>query len=237
MQVFHGRVLSPIWLHVKVCNQTGTVSHEFVLSYRIDMANGIKHFREKAGISKAELARRVGTTRPQMGRLEEEDGPNGRKLTLKWAERIAPHLNVRPEELMFPELAEVDVSKFSHVFEISAGKSRPAAPGLVIDPEFLTRMLPNSEGHNLRFMMVDAYQANGIVAKGDALVIDLDDNIPNRPGLFALEIAGAVQWRYLSPTTTGAVQVHSDNPAATNETVQPADLKVIGRARLRISTL
>ncbi|RUV07813.1 XRE family transcriptional regulator [Mesorhizobium sp. M1A.F.Ca.IN.020.03.2.1] len=235
MQVFHGRVLSPIWLQVKACNHSGTVSQEIVLSYRIDMANGIKHFREKAGLTKAELARRVGTTRPQMGRLEEEDGPNGRKLTLKWAERIAPHLNVRPEELMFPELAAIDVSKFNQVFEIAGGKNQ--TPGLVLDPEFLARMLPNSTGHNLRFMMVDAYQANGIVAKGDALVIDLDDNTPNRPGIFALEIAGAVQWRYLSPTTAGAVQVHNDNPAAVNETVQPKDLKVIGRARLRISTL
>ncbi len=220
-----------------VCNQSGTVSRGKVLRYRVDMTNGIKYFREKAGLSKAELARRVGTTRPQMGRLEEDEGPKGRKLTLKWAERIAPHLNVRPEELMFPELAQIDVSRFNHVFEISGGKSPAQTPGLVLDPEFLARMLPNAAGHNLRFMMVDAYQANSIVAKGDALVIDLDDNIPNRPGLFALEIAGAVQWRYLSPTTTGAVQVHGDNPAATTETVQPEDLKVIGRARLRISTL
>ena len=207
------------------------------MSYRVDMANGIKFFREKAGLSKAELARRVGTNRPQMGRLEEDEGPKGRKLTLKWAQRIAPHLGCRPEELMFPELARIDTTRFNHVFEISGGKRRPDSPGLVLDPEFLARMLPNSSGHNLRFMMVDSYQANGIVAKGDALVIDLDDNTPNLPGLYALDIAGAVQWRYLSPTTAGTVQVHSDNPASTNETVKPTELKVIGRARLRISTL
>jgi transcriptional regulator with XRE-family HTH domain len=201
------------------------------------MANGIKLFREKAGLSKAELSRRVGTTRPQMGRLEEDEGPKGRKLTLKWAERIAPHLNCSPVELMFPEMARIDTSRFNHVFEIADGKKRPDSPGLVLDPEFLTRMLPNSSGHNLRFMMVDSYQANSVVAKGDALVIDVDDIVPNRPGLYALEIAGAVQWRYLSPTTAGTVQVHSDNPAATNETVNPGELKVIGRARLRISTL
>jgi transcriptional regulator with XRE-family HTH domain len=207
------------------------------LSYRVDMTNGIKFFREKAGLSKAELARRVGTTRPQMGRLEEDEGPKGRKLTLKWAERIAPYLNCRPEELLFPELAQVDTTRFNHVFEISGGNKRPDSPGLVLEPEFLTRMLPNSSGHNLRFMMVDSYQANGVVAKGDALVIDMDDNIPNRPGLYALDIAGAVQWRYLTPTTAGTVQVHSDNAAAIHETVKPTELKVIGRARLRISTL
>ena len=198
------------------------------------MENGIRLFREKVGISKSELARRVGVTRQQLGRLE--DGH--RKLTTEWAAKIAPLLNCTPQELLFPELARVDTTRFNNVFEINSGRGkRPELPGLAIEPEFLARMLPSSSGHNLRFMMVDAYQASGLVTKGDALVIDTDDNEPTRPGLYALDIGGVVQWRYLSPTTTGAIQVHSDNPAAINETVAPAELKVIGRARLRISTL
>lgn len=198
------------------------------------MTNGIKLFREKAGISKAELSRRVGVTRQHLGRLE--DGK--RKLTAEWAAKIAPFLKCTPQELMFPELARVDTARFSNVFEIANGsENKPGLPGLALEPEFLSRMLPNATGHNLRFMMVDAYQANNVVAKGDALVIDLDDNSPNRPGLYALDIAGVVQWRYLSPNTTGTIQVHSDNPASANETVEAKDLKVIGRARLRISTL
>ncbi len=198
------------------------------------MKNGIKHFRQKLGISKAELSRRVGTTRQQMGRLEDDE----RKLSPEWATKIAAVLKCTPQELMFPELARIDISPFNHVFEIrSDGESRPKSPGLSLENEFLTRMLPNASAHNLRFMMVDASQANGLVTKGDALVIDTDDNQPTRPGLYALDIASVVQWRYLSPTTTGTVTVHSDNPAAINETVKPEELHVIGRARLRISTL
>lgn len=198
------------------------------------MSNGIRHFREKKGISKAELSRRVGITRQHIGRLEEDE----RKLSAKWAEKIAPFLDCTPQELLFPELSQIDLTKFNSVFEILKGNEpRPEAPAIAIDTDFLERMVPDAAGHNLRFMMVDAYQANGLVTKGDALVIDTDDNQPNRPGLYALDIAGVVQWRYLSPLTSGAVQVHSDNSGANNETVEPKDLKVVGRARLRISTL
>ena len=198
------------------------------------MENGIRLFREKLGISKAELSRRVGTTRQQMGRLEDDE----RKLSPEWATKFAPVLKCTPQELLFPELARIDISPFNHVFEIRSGReSQPKSPGFSLENEFLTRMLPNASAHNLRFMMVDGYQANGLVTKGDALVIDTDDKEPTRPGLYALDIAGVVQWRYLTPTTTGAIQVHSDNPATVNETVKPQELKVIGRARLRISTL
>lgn len=198
------------------------------------MSNGIRHFREKKGISKAELARRVGVTRQHMGRLEEDE----RKLSAKWAQKIAPFIDAQPQELMFPELVQIDLTRFNSVFEIAkGGDTGPELPALAIGSEFLERMVPDASSHNLRFMMVDASQANGLVTKGDALVIDTDDNEPNRPGLYALDIAGVVQWRYLSPTTSGTVQVHSDKTAANNETVKPADLKVVGRARLRISTL
>ena len=47
--------------------------------------NGIKVCRERAGLSQEELARRVGTNRQQIQRLE----AGGRKLTIEWAARIA----------------------------------------------------------------------------------------------------------------------------------------------------
>lgn len=63
------------------------------------MSNHILRFRERAGLSKAELARRVGTTRQQMGRLEKDE----RELTVSWAEKIAPHLHCTPQDLLFPD--------------------------------------------------------------------------------------------------------------------------------------
>lgn len=66
--------------------------------------NMIKELREKLKISQADLAEAVGTSQPQIKRLEGGD----RKLTKEWAERISPHLGVAPEALLFgkPDGAE-----------------------------------------------------------------------------------------------------------------------------------
>lgn len=57
----------------------------------------IKDLREQKNMSQAELAELVGTSQPQIKRLESGE----RKLTKEWAERISPHLNVAPEVLLF----------------------------------------------------------------------------------------------------------------------------------------
>lgn len=57
----------------------------------------IKELREKLKISQADLAEAVGTSQPQIKRLEGGD----RKLTKEWAERLSPHLGVAAEALLF----------------------------------------------------------------------------------------------------------------------------------------
>lgn len=197
------------------------------------MRTGVAIFRERAGLSKAELARRVGTTRQQLGRLE--DGK--RKLTKEWAEKIAPILGCTPSDLLFPEMARIDTARFKNVFEVDDGGEDVEYPLISLDIEFLKRLLPSAGRHRLRLMMVDSDHPGSAVAKNDAVVIDMDDIAPTRPGLYAIEIAGAVQWRYLTPTTTGMVQVHTDNRKPPEETVKPDEISILGRARLRISTL
>ncbi|KAF2991133.1 helix-turn-helix domain-containing protein [Methylocystis sp. MJC1] len=59
--------------------------------------NALKKIRETKGVSQARLAELAGTTQPQINRLEAAK----RKLTKEWAERLAPHLGVKPVELLF----------------------------------------------------------------------------------------------------------------------------------------
>jgi len=61
--------------------------------------NLIRKLRRELNITQAGLARRVGTTQPQIKRLELGE----RKLTKEWAEKIAPHLGVTPLQLLFPD--------------------------------------------------------------------------------------------------------------------------------------
>jgi len=58
----------------------------------------LKEIREKKGLSQAKLAQLAGTSQPQIKRLEDGE----RKLTREWAERLAPHLEVAPERILFP---------------------------------------------------------------------------------------------------------------------------------------
>lgn len=55
--------------------------------------------RHRARLSQAALAKLAHTTQPQIKRLEHGE----RKLTREWAQRLAPHLDAIPEDLIFAE--------------------------------------------------------------------------------------------------------------------------------------
>lgn len=197
------------------------------------MKNGLKMFRERAGINKAELARRLGTSRQHVGRLEDET----RALSVEWAKKIAPILKCTPHELMFPELARVDTNRFLNLYEIDEDQTEPQNPALAIERDFLARLLPGAEKHALRVMTIDADHYAGKVSKGDIVVLDTSVTTPSRSGLYAVEIADAIQWRYLTPTTSGKVSVQSEDQHSPAELADPEQIKLVGRARLRISTI
>lgn len=73
-----------------------------VSAYHPEM-NEIRRLREEKGLSQAQLAEMAGTSQPQIKRLE--DG--ARKLTKEWAERLAPHLSISAETLLFPDSKEI----------------------------------------------------------------------------------------------------------------------------------
>ncbi len=61
------------------------------------MASALKKQRLKRGLTQSELARLVGTSQAQIFRLENAE----RKLTVEWAERLAPALSATVETLLF----------------------------------------------------------------------------------------------------------------------------------------
>jgi transcriptional regulator with XRE-family HTH domain len=64
-----------------------------------------------SGLSQARLADLSGTSQPQIKRLEDGE----RKLTRQWAERLAPHLGVAPEQLVFGEKQPATVPLVGYV--------------------------------------------------------------------------------------------------------------------------
>ncbi|NTJ67563.1 helix-turn-helix transcriptional regulator [Agrobacterium rhizogenes] len=91
----------------------------------------IKELREKLNLSQANLAEAVGTSQPQIKRLESGE----RKLTKEWAERLASPLGVSPEELLFgrvkSEAGEPEYTKLeNNVFELPNAIIRDKVVGL-----------------------------------------------------------------------------------------------------------
>jgi|SRR5579859_209299 len=84
-------------------------------------SNRLKEFRDLAGFSMQALADRVGTTAPQINKLEKGE----RRLTLDWMTRLAAALGIEPKDLL-PALPQSRAPR--------AGSDRPlvsgdAAPG------------------------------------------------------------------------------------------------------------
>lgn len=66
--------------------------------------NMIKVLREKLGLTQQQLADAVGTSQPQIKRLEGGE----RTLTKEWAERLASHLETTPEILLFGDPDKIE---------------------------------------------------------------------------------------------------------------------------------
>lgn len=101
---------------------------DYTPEYRPVMSN-LKKIREKAGLTQTALAERVGTTQPQILRLE-----NGsRKLTMEWAKRLAPALQTTPEVILFgdgvsrgmPVLGHIEAGQFRDISLLDQSDERP----------------------------------------------------------------------------------------------------------------
>lgn len=93
--------------------------------YRLGRMPTLTEIREKAGLSGPELARRVGAAAPEIWRLERWPAKGGRRMTVQWAERLAPQLGVSPKDLLFSETAPQPFTKVKSIHvrgEVAANK-------------------------------------------------------------------------------------------------------------------
>lgn len=71
------------------------------------MKNTLNEARTRVGLTQAQLAERVNTTQSQIQRLESGQ----RKLSLEWARRLAPHLQIDPIQLLLGENLNAPVDR------------------------------------------------------------------------------------------------------------------------------
>ena len=92
--------------------------------------SALRLFRERAGLSRAELAHLARTSEAQIFRLEQSpDAKNYRKMTKEWAVRLAPFVAATPEQLLFaaePTPPELKVRAFRP--EVPLKTAEPRVP-------------------------------------------------------------------------------------------------------------
>jgi transcriptional regulator with XRE-family HTH domain len=72
----------------------------------------LRDARKKRKLTMQALADLVGTSNQQIARLEKPPtDKDHRKLTKEWAEKLAPHLDLTPQQLLFGEQLSTDVDK------------------------------------------------------------------------------------------------------------------------------
>lgn len=138
----------------------------------------IKELRENLKMSQANLAEAVGTSQPQIKRLESGE----RKLTKEWAERLAGPLGVSPEELLFGRAKiEAEEPKYTklenNVFELPNAVIRDKVVGLGRKIPVFGQAVGGIDGE---FLM------NGSVL----YEVMAPPNLSNVSGAYAVQVAG-----------------------------------------------
>ena len=86
------------------------------------MSNKIKEVRLEKGLTLQALAERVGTSAPQIDRLEK----GLRRLTIDWLNRIAKSLDVTPGSLLNNQFIEKEIEVVYKMGYVQAGKFNEA---------------------------------------------------------------------------------------------------------------
>lgn len=164
--------------------------------------------RKKTGMTQQQLADLVGTSQPQIKKLEKGQ----RALTKQWAERLAPHLHVSPEEIMFEKpLQKTEVVGLRVMGIIKAGDwkdisilgdddTEPEVIQVARDPRF-----PRAEQYALR---VEGDSMNEMFADGAYVTcVDYaDSGLYLKTGLI-LHVERTLAGTHLVETTLKEVKV------------------------------
>ena len=122
------------------------------LLYRIKIMNRLAHFRKKAGITQVNLADLAGTSGPTIGMLES----GVRKLTVEWAEKLAPHLGCLAVELVFEDLqiTKGSLTSVKVVGFVQAGDWREAIE-LPDDDQYTVNVPPDARFRDLEVFALE----------------------------------------------------------------------------------
>lgn len=182
----------------------------------------LREWRLAKGLTQPELAKRTGTVKSEVSRLEK----GARRMTVDWMNKFATAMGVSVEDLMtLPPMGFGAVSPPPEPSSDAGGVYSPFALG---DITFGIK----SGVHQVVTISGDDW--SGTFSPGDVLIYDTSKRSTTVPGLFAIKLDGEVIVRRVTPTNDG-IQLTCANkeyPA-----MSMGDLSVAGRVIARAHRL
>lgn len=181
----------------------------------------LREWRLAKGLTQPELAKRTGTVKSEISRLEK----GTRRMTLDWMSAFAKALGITVEDLMtvppmgFGAVSPAPVSTRGDDFEVANLGDIAVA-------------VKRGSGHLLMTISGDDWP--GVFSPGDLLIYDTAKKSIAVPGMFALQVDGEVMTRRVMPGPDGS-QLTCSNPA-----YPPMPLneeRVLGRVVARVHRL
>lgn len=158
-----------------------------------DPVSPLKAARLASGLSMPKLAMLAGTSAQQVDRLERGD----RKLTKEWAERLAPHIGVTAQDLLFPSFAPPRAKEpvlvatppvpfrgvaaagiwMEHDDLAQEAPTLPSIPGYSPAIQFAVRIAgPSMDrkgiNHGDYLLCVNYFDARGELTSGDVVIVE-----------------------------------------------------------------
>lgn len=178
----------------------------------------LREWRLAKGLTQPDLARRVGTVKSEISRLEK----GSRRMTIEWMSSFAQALGVSVEDLMtVPPIGFGAVSP--------PPKSSKATGGSEIR---LGDISIEIEGGNHAAAPVTGDDWVGTFGPGDVLIYDTSKTSTAAPGLMAFDVGGEVVVRRVTPGGSGPTLTCS-NPAYPPMPLSD-DYGVLGRVVARL---
>lgn len=192
------------------------------MKQKTDQRVYLREWRLAKGLTQPELAKRTGTVKSEISRLEK----GSRRMTIEWMNAFSKVMGITVEDLMtLPPMGFGAVSPAPKVNDLGEDMARITLGDVTLGIE--------GDAHAVAPVTGDDWA--GTFAPGDLLIYDTGKKSTAAPGVFAFNVGGEVIVRRVTPSGDGTLLT------CTNQAYPPVPMssayKTLGRVVARLHRL
>jgi SOS-response transcriptional repressor LexA len=205
--------------------------------------NGLASAMKKKEMGVTELARLVDTSKQNVQRWRDQE----RKLTPEWAEKLAPHLEVTREILIFqkpakgprsaPKTAPAKFTQVPLLDSVTAGKLRSPSSQIPVEDVPLLAFFDLGRG-DFFALKVEGDSVDRVSPEGSTIVVNRADRTLVSGKFYVFSLRGETTYKMWQGGENAHLAPYSTNPS--NKPIffkKKSDLEVIGRVKRTVLDL